>query len=444
MNSDKQESRPFNSKISLILRAFKYRNYRLFFGGQCISLVGTWMQSVALSWLVYRLTGSPLLLGITGFASQVPSLLLAPLTGVAADRFDRRKIIMITQTLAMLQALGLALLVLYGRPQVWQIISLAAVSGLINAFDMPARQAFIVEMVERREDLANAIALNSSMFNSARLIGPSIAGVCIAAFGEGVCFLLNGLSYIAVIAALLAMRIKPRPAARAGSGFIPGFLEGVSYSFGFPPIKYIMLMLALGSLLGMPYAVLMPAYVKDVLHGGPQTLGFLMAASGAGALAGALRLAGRRNPAGLERGIPLFTGLFGAGLTAFSLAGTFALSAAFLFIASFGLISFMASANTVIQTLVDEDKRGRVMALYSVAFMGMAPFGSLLSGWAASRLGVAHTMSLNGLFVLAGSAAFATRMKVITAHADTVYGRLALGAEAALELGEAERAERPL
>lgn len=426
-------------KLKLILRAFKYRNYRLFFGGQCISLVGTWMQTVALSWLVYRLTGSALLLGITGFASQAPSLLLAPLTGVAADRFDRRRIILITQVLAMLQALALAGLVLYGRPQVWQLVALAAVLGVINSFDMPARQSFVVEMVEKREDLANAIALNSSMFNSARLVGPSIAGVCIAAFGEGLCFLLNGLSYIAVIAALLAMRIKPRAGAGRPGRFDRSFMGGVSYVLGFPPIKYIMLMMALGSLLGMPYAVLMPAYVKEILHGGPRTLGFLMACSGAGALAGALRLAGRRNPAGLERGIPLFTGIFGAGLLGFSLSSSFALSAAFLFLSGFGMISFMASANTVIQTLVDEDKRGRVMSLYTVAFMGMAPFGSLLAGWTASRLGVAHTMSLNGLFLLAGTAAFASRMKIITAHAAPAYSRLALGAEAAQELGEAER-----
>ena len=432
------------SKLALILRAFKYRNYRLFFGGQCISLVGTWMQTVALSWLVYRLTGSTLLLGVTGFASQAPSLLLVPLTGVAADRFDRRRLIITTQVLAMLQALALGLLVLYGRPQVWQLVALAGVLGVINAFDIPARQSFVVELVEKREDLANAIALNSSMFNAARLVGPSLAGVFIAAFGEGVCFLANGLSYIAVIAALLAMRVKPRPAAMDAGHPDRGFLKGVSYAFGFPPIKYIMLLLALGSLLGMPYAILMPAYVGEILHGGPKTLGFLMACSGCGALAGALRLAGRRNADGLERGIPLYTGLFGAGLLGFSFSGNFYLAAAFLFLASFGMISFMASANTVIQTLVDEDKRGRVMALYTVAFMGMAPFGSLLAGWTAGRLGVAHTISLSGFFVLAGTAVFASRMKMITAHAAPVYGRLAAGGEAAQELGGAERAGNPL
>lgn len=432
------------SRLSLMSRAFKYRNYRLFFSGQCVSLIGTWMQSVALSWLVYRLTGSTLLLGITGFASQAPSLLLAPLTGPAADRFDRRKILILTQVLSMLQALALALLVLFGSPQVWQVISLAAVLGVINAFDIPARQSFVVELVEKREDLANAIALNSSMFNSARLIGPSIAGVCIAAFGEGVCFLANSLSYTAVIAALLAMRL---PRGHGGGGPEKkrgGFGEGLRYAFGFPPIKYVLLMLAVGSLLGMPYAVLMPAYVREVLHGGPRTLGFIMACSGAGALLGALRLAGRRHPAGLERGIPVFTGLFGLGLLAFSFSTSVALSALFIASASFGMISFMASGNTIVQTLVEDDKRGRVMALYSVAFMGMAPFGSLLAGWAASRIGVTHTMALSGCFVLAGALGFASKLREISAHAAPVYGRLGLEGIAIGELGEAERAERPV
>jgi MFS family permease len=427
-----------------MLRAFKYRNYRLFFGGQCVSLIGTWMQSVALSWLVYRLTGSPLLLGITGFAAQAPSLLLAPLTGPAADRFDRHKILIVTQVLSMLQALALALLVLFGSPQVWQIIALAAVLGIINSFDMPARQSFIVELVEKREDLANAIALNSSMFNSARLIGPSIAGVCIAGFGEGICFLANSLSYLAVIAALLAMRRPLAGGSAAAKKKRGGFAEGLKYAFGFPPIKYIILMLAVGSLLGMPYAVLMPAYVREILHGGPKTLGFIMACSGAGALLGALRLAGRRHPAGLERGIPLFTGIFGFGLLAFSFSTSAALSALAIASASFGMISFMASANTVIQTLVEDDKRGRVMALYSVAFMGMAPFGSLLAGWSASRIGVAHTMALSGSFVLAGALLFASKLKEISAHAAPVYGRLELEGIAAEELSEAEHAERPV
>ncbi len=429
------------SKLSLLSRAFKYRNYRLFFAGQCVSLIGTWMQTVALSWLIYRLTGSPLLLGVAGFAAQAPSLLLAPFTGPAADRFERRRILLVTQSLAMLQALALAALVLFGDPRPWQIIALASVLGVISAFDMPARQSFIVQLVARREDLANAIALNSSMFNSARLIGPSIAGIFIAAFGEGVCFLFNGLSYIGVIAALLAIRLPAAPAAaRRGRGT---FKEGLRYAFGFPPIRYLILMLAVGSLLGMPYAVLMPAYARDILHGGPRTLGFLMAAAGVGALTGALRLALRRDPAGLERQIPLFTFIFGAGLVAFSFSTEFALSVPLLALTGYGMVSFFASSNTVIQTLVDDDKRGRVMALHSLAFMGMAPLGSLLAGVVANHIGVARTMTASGLCVLAATLAFASRMGEITAHAAPVYGRQGLGAVAAGELEDAEAA-RPV
>ncbi|HCC48739.1 MAG TPA: MFS transporter [Elusimicrobia bacterium] len=433
---------PHRSKLALLLRAFKYRNYRLFFSGQLVSLIGTWMQTVALSWLIYRLTGSPLLLGVTAFAAQVPTLLLAPFTGPAADRFDRRSILLLTQSLSMLQSLALALLVLFGSPQPWQIIALASLLGVINAFDMPARQSFIIQLVEKREDLANAIALNSSMFNSARLIGPSVAGIFIAAFGEGACFLINSLSYLAVIAALAAMKIKPAAAGpRKSRG---GFAEGLKYVSGFPPIKYIMLMLAVGSLLGMPYAVLMPAYVRDILHGGPRTLGFLMGASGVGAVLGALRLALRRNPAGLEREIAVYTGIFGLGLTAFSFSSDFVFSAPLLALSSFGMVSFFASSNTVIQTLVEDDKRGRVMALHSVAFMGMAPFGSLLAGLAAARLGPARAMTLSGLCVLAAAAVFASRRKLISEHAAPVYTRLGMGGLASLELQEAEQAERPV
>ncbi len=434
---------PFRSRLDLLLRAFKYRNYRLFFAGQCVSLIGTWMQTVALSWLIYRLTGSTLLLGVTGFASQAPSLLLAPFTGPAADRFDRRGILLVTQVLSMLQALALGLLVLLGSPEPWQIVSLAAVLGVIGAFDIPARQSFIVQLVERREDLANAIALNSSMFNSARLIGPSVAGVFIAMFGEGVCFLLNAASYLGVIAALLAMRL-PRASAAAAGKPRGGFVEGLRYAAGFPPIKYLILLLAGGSLLGMPYAVLMPAYVRDILHGGPRTLGFIMASSGAGALAGALRLAMRRHPRGLEREIPWYTGLFGAGLIAFSFSENFFISAPLLALSSFGMITFFASSNTIIQTLVDDDKRGRVMALHSLAFMGMAPFGSLLSGFAASHIGTAGTMALSGGSVLLLTLLFLSRLGEITRHAEPLYDGFGLGNMAAGELRDAEQAERPV
>ncbi|MCX5786490.1 MAG: MFS transporter [Elusimicrobia bacterium] len=430
-------------RLDRLFRALKHRNYRLYFSGQIISLVGTWMQTVALSWLVYRLTGSAMLLGVVGFVSQIPSFLLAPFTGVVADRFNRHRIIICTQTLAMLQAFILSMLVLSGRIEIWHIIALSALLGIVNAFDMPARQSFVIEIVERKEDLANAIALNSSIFNSARLIGPSAAGILIAAFGEGLCFLLNALSYLAVIAALLAMKINRKPAAadgrkKAGSGF----KEGLSYTFGFTPIRYILMLLALGSLLGMPYTVLMPVFVKGVLKGGPRTLGFLFACSGAGALCAALRLAWRKHVPGLERKIPVFSGLFGAGLIAFSFSRVLAVSAVCIAAASFGLISQMASSNTVIQTVVEDDKRGRVMALYSLAFMGMAPFGSLLAGWMASRIGAPWTIFLSGAAVICGAMVFRSKIGEISGRAHHVYRDLGLLDSEAAVLGDAEGLER--
>lgn len=422
-------------KLNLLLRAFKYRNYRLFFGGQSISLIGTWMQTMAMSWLVYRITSSPFLLGLTGFAGQIPILLFATVTGVAADKFDRRKIMILTQTLSMLQAFALAALVIYGSPGAWQIIMLSFVLGVINAFDLPARQSFVVEIVEKREDMANAIALNASNLCSARIIGPALAGIFIAAFGEGACFLLNAVSYIAVIAALFAMRVSgPASAPERKRGT---FREGLSYIAGFPPIKYIMLMLTAASILGMSYGVLLPAYVKDVLHGGPRTLGFIMACSGAGALAAVLRIAMRKTAAGLERGIPVFAALYGLFLLVFSFSRHPVLSAACLFVGSFGVMSFLSSSQTAIQLLVDDDKRGRVMALYSVAFMGMTPIGSLLGGWTAAYIGVAHTIAISGLFMLAGAAAFASRLDLICRHAVPVYTKLGLMQTAAGQLSEA-------
>ncbi|HOW90559.1 MAG TPA: MFS transporter, partial [Elusimicrobiales bacterium] len=366
----------------------------------------TWMQSVAMGWMVYRLTGSALLLGVTGFASQIPVLILAPLAGVAADRFSRRKILLATQALSMLQALALGSIVLSGRVEIWHILALSSFLGLVNAFDIPARQAFVAELVGKKEDLGNAIALNSSMFNSARLLGPSIAGVLISAVGEGTCFMLNGLSYAAVLSALYAMdpvqAKDPAPEARLAERF----KEGLRYTLGFSPIKFVILLVALTSLTAMPYVVLMPAFVKEVLRGGPETLGFLMACSGAGALAAALSLASRSDPAGLENMLPVSGCVFGVGIIGLSFSGGFLSAALCIAVASFGMITQMASANTVIQTLVDDDKRGRVMAFYAFAFMGLAPFGSLLAGWAASRLGPAHAITISGALAIAGALAF--------------------------------------
>jgi len=434
------ESRAHASKISLILRAFKYRNYRLFFGGQGISLIGTWMQNIAMGWLVYRLTGSALLLGVVGFCAQIPVFILSPFAGVLADRVNRHSILLVTQTLAMLQAFVLAYLVLTGKIQVWHIVVLSSFLGLVNSFDIPARQSFVIEMVEKKEDLANAIALNSSMFNGARLLGPSIAGMLIGAVGEGMCFLLNGISYLAVIAALLAMVVPARKERPAGEAVLRRLKEGFDYTFSYAPIRYIILLLALTSLTGMPYTVLMPVFVKEVLRGGPHTLGFLMAFSGVGALAAALTLASRKSAAGLERRIPLAGLTFGTGIIALSMSRSFPVSGACIALASFGMISQMASSNTIIQTVVEDDKRGRVMAIYAMAFMGMAPFGSIMAGWLASRIGAPHTIMLSGVLSLAGAMAFFTRLGEIREKVHPVYARLGIvpavasGLESASEL----------
>jgi len=420
-----------SSKISLILRAFKYRNYRLFFSGQGISLIGTWMQNVAMGWLVYRLTGSAMLLGVVGFTAQFPTFVLSPLAGVAADRYDRRKILLITQALAMAQALTLAFLVITGRVEVRHILALSFFLGLVNAFDIPARQAFVVDLVEKKEDLANAIALNSSMFNAARLLGPSIAGILISVVGEGMCFLLNGLSYAAVLRSLWAINIRGRRKERPLEPVLKRFKEGFNYTFGFAPIKFIILLLALASLTAMPYVVLMPVFVKEVLRGGPRTLGFLMACSGIGALTAALTLASRRSAAGLESRIPAAGCVFGIGLIGLSTADSFPSAAACIAVASFGMITQMASCNTVIQTLVDDDKRGRVMAFYALAFMGMAPFGSLLSGWAASRVGAPHAIMMSGFLAIAGAMAFLSRLREVREKARPVYERLGISAKIA-------------
>ena len=406
-----------------ILRALKYRNYRLFFGGQGISLIGTWMQRLAVSWLIYRLTGSPFLLGIAGFASQIPTFILAPVAGVVADRYNRMRILILTQTLAMFQALILAVLVLTNAVEVWHIIALSLALGVINAFDMPARQSLVVEMIENREDLGNAIALNSSMFNGARLIGPSLGGILIATVGEGICFLINGLSFIAVIIALLYMKINAHPAENKGTRFLQGLKEGFVYAFGFLPIRSILLLLSLVSLMGMQYAVLMPIFAKDILHGGPNTLGFLMAASGIGALMGALYLASRHSVVGLGKWIPLATGTLGCGLIIFSFSRFFWLSLVLMLPIGFGLMVQMAASNTVLQTIVDDDKRGRLMSIYAMAFMGVTPLGSLLAGSMASHFGAPATLIVGGAGCILGAAAFARELPRIRKQIRPIYQR---------------------
>jgi len=406
-------------------RALRHRNYRLFFFGQGMSLVGTWMQRIALGWLVYRLTGSELLLGVVGFAGQVLTFLAAPFAGVLADRADRRGLLVATQTLAMVQAFVLAGLTLGGVVTVWQIVVLSAVLGLINGFDIPIRQSFVVEMLESRQDLPNAIAMNSFLVNGARLAGPSVAGVVIAVVGEGVCFLLNGVTFVAVIAALLAMRVRPLERPVHKRHVLSHLREGLAYVAGFAPIRAVLL-LATVSLLGMSYAVLMPAFAKTVLHGGPETLGWLMAAVGVGAMGGAVLLALRSSVRGLGRVLAAACGLFGAALIGFAFSRDLYVSLGLLAVAGFGMMVEFASTNSLIQTLVDDDKRGRVMSFYVMAFMGMAPFGSLLAGGLARAFGAPVAVAVGGAGCMLAAALFATRLPMLGRAAHPVYIRLGI------------------
>jgi MFS family permease len=395
--------------LKLIFRTLRYRNYRLFFAGQCISLIGTWMQQIALSWLVYRLTHSVFLLGMVGFVSQFPTFLFAPFAGVLSDRWNRHHILIFTQSMSMLLAITLAVLVLTEVIAVWHILLLTLFLGCVNALDIPTRQSFVIYMIDKREDLGNAIALNSAMFNGARFLGPSVAGLLIAAVGEGICFLLNGLSYLAVIAALLAMKLSPVHSESMKANMLHDFKEGLAYTFGSQPIRSILLLLALTSFMGVPYAVLMPAFARDILHGGPHTLGFLMSATGAGALLGAAYLASRRSISGLGKIIPITAGIFGMGLIGFSLSRILWFSLLLMFIAGFGIMVQVASSNTLLQTIVDDNMRGRVMSFFAVSFMGMAPFGSLLAGSLAGMMGVANTLMMGGICCVIGATVYARK-----------------------------------
>jgi MFS family permease len=410
----------------------RHRNFRLFFGGQTISLIGTWMTRVATAWLVYRLTGSALLLGTVSFAGQIPSFLLAPFAGVWVDRLDRRQVLVWTQTLSMIQSLALAWMTLSGRITVSWLLALGAMQGLINAFDMPGRQAFMVKMVDDRRDLQNAIAINSSMVNMARLIGPSLAGILIAATNEGWCFFVDGVSYLAVIASLLMMRLHAPVVKREATSTLVELKAGWTYVSQFLPIRTILLLFAVVSLMGMPFVVLMPIFAARVLHGGPHTLGFLMGSMGLGALISALSLAARKHVLGLVKMIPLATAIFGLGLIGFGLSRSFWLSMLMVFIAGMGMMQGMAASNTVIQTIVSEDKRGRVMSYYTMAFVGMAPFGSLLAGSMAHAVGAPWTVIVSGALVLAGAAWFTTRLPAVRREIRPIYkemGILPIGPE---------------
>ena len=408
-------------KLPSTLRAFRSYNYRLFFVGQGISLVGSWMQQVALGWLVYRLTSSPWYLGLVGFLDQIPIFLFAPIGGVISDRFDRRKVLIVSQALAMLQAFLLALLVFSGRASVAWIFPLAFMLGVAHALDVPTRQAFVLDMIDRVEDLGNAIALNSSMVNVARFLGPMVAGGLIAAVGEGWCFLLNALSYLAVIGSLIMMQTRKGVRITPNQPFLTAFKEGFSYTFGFLPLRTIVIYLGLISLVGVPYQTLAPVFARDVFHGGPNTLGALMAASGVGALAGALYLASRKRVLGLGHHIRAAGFLFGVALIAYALSGTLWLSLCFLALIGFGMIIQMAASNTLLQMIAEDDKRGRVMSFFAMAFRGMVPFGSLLAGTLASNFGAPTSVLMGGLAALVGATWFSLELPKMRVSLQAVY-----------------------
>jgi MFS family permease len=425
------------------VRALRSPNYRLFFAGQSLSLIGTWMTRIATSWLVYRLTNSALLLGVVGFAGQIPAFFLAPIAGVWIDRWNRHRTLVWTQVLSMIQSFALAALALSGVINIWSLAALVLMQGLINAFDMPARQAFVVEMIVDRGDLGNAIALNSSMVNGARLLGPAIGGLIIAAVGEGYCFLIDGISYIAVIVSLLLMTVD-RVAARGAAKHVWGELtEGWRYVIESDAIRSILLQLALVSLIGIPYTVLMPIVAGTVLHGGPHTLGFLVGASGVGALISAISLALRRTVVGLGRMIPIASGVFGAGLIVLGVSRVFWISMAVMLFTGFGMMQQLAASNTILQTIISDDKRGRVMSFYTLAVLGISPIGSLLAGTFASKFGAPWTLAGGGVCCIAGAAWFARKLPALRLLIRPIYRRLGILPEVAAGLQSATALEVP-
>ncbi len=421
--------------------ALSHRNYRLFFAGQSVSLVGTWLTRIATSWLVYRLTGSAAALGVVGFCGLAPTA-LSPIAGVFVDRHSRHRVLVVTQALSMLQSFALAALTIGHAVTVGAVAALQLLQGAVNAFDAPARQAFVLEMVEDPKDLPNAIALNSSMFNGARLLGPSAAGLLIAIVGEGGCFLVDGLSYAAVIGSLLAMRVRPHAPSAARRHALHELADGARYVWRSPPIRSLLLLLAVVSLVGMPYTVLMPIVATQRLHGGPHTLGFLVAATGLGALGAALRLAVRGSVLGLGRVIAGMAILFGISLASFAASRTTALSLALLVVVGFSMMLQTASTNTVLQTIVAPEVRGRTMSFYTLAFMGTAPFGSLAAGALASRIGAPWTIAGGGVACAVAGALFARGLPALRAHVRPVYRRLGILPEIAEGL-QASQQETP-
>ncbi len=413
------------TRFRQMLRAFSSRNYRLFFIGQGISLIGSWITQVATIWLVYQLTDSALFLGLVGFASQIPNFILAPVGGIFVDRWNRHRLLVITQILLMSQSLVLAFLALTGMIQIWHMIILSICQGIVSAFEMPTRQAFVVEMVENKENLGNAIALNSSLFNSARLIGPAIAGLLIAAVGSGVCFLIDGISFIAAISSLLAMNIKPNEIAVLTNSPWERLKEGFVYSFSFPPIRAILMLLALVSFMGTSYIVLVPVFATKILHGSADTLGFLMAASGVGAFMAAIYLSSRQSILGIDKLIAVSPAIWGIGLIAFSRSHTFWFSLLMMFVIGFGSVLEFTACNTFLQTIIDDDKRGRVMSLYIMAFSTI-PFGNLFAGALAEKIGASYTLTIAGIFCILGSVIFIKQLPALRQLLRPIYAKLGI------------------
>lgn len=378
----------------------------MFFSGQIISFTGSWMQYVAIAWLVYRITDSVAMLGLIGFASQIPIFLLSPFTGALIDRWIRHKVLIITQIILMIMAFILVYLFYTGSIEIWQIFLISIVSGVTHSFDIPARQSFVIDMVENKEDLGNAIALNSLLFNGAMLIGPSIAGILLASSGEGICFLVNGVSYLFIIISLLLMKVNPAIELKRKNNILNDVKEGIHYVFDCMPMRYIILLLVLANLLAAPYIVLLPAFAKDILADGSNIYGFLVGASGFGALLGALYLASLKTPEKTGKLIPWSAILFGVGLIIFSFSRYNIFSIIIIGAVGFGDMLHTAASNTFIQTITDDDKRGRVMSLYTMAIVGTAPFGSLLVGELAHLIGIPNTLIIGGAACITGAFIF--------------------------------------
>jgi MFS family permease len=417
-----------------IFSSLRSRNYRLYFAGQSVSLIGTWMQNVALSWLVYRLTGSVFLLGLVGFMSQIPMFILAPVTGVLTDRFDRLRIMTLAQVCFLFQALAMTLLVLFNVIAVWHIITLSFIFGIIGAFDAPARQSLVVDLIEKPEHLSNAIGLNSAIFNGARLVGPAIAGITIALVGEGICFLINTLSFVAVIFALLKIRVPVRKAVIRETKLKKIFTEGFNYTFSTVPIRMLLIQLALLSLVALPFIVLLPAYAKEILHGSADTLGYLMSSLGAGALTGSIYMASRKSVIGLGRIISVYTGILGLVIVLASFSENVFFSLTLFYFGGLSMILAIAAINTMIQTIADEDKRGRVMSFYAMALMGITPIGNLMAGTIASGIGIPNTLLAGGVITIISGILFNLKRKSLRKYIRPIYIRKGIIPEQPVEL----------